>query len=127
VCVKLEVLISIEKIQTGICTFPANIENFFLKNCLQSYKNGTACNLVVLTNPMSFTDSWASAEIFPGRGKVDILLIFLWLLTMKRKFRYAKKKMSNVTATVACSAFLVRKLYIEQMFILASMDILRLT
>ena len=48
VSIKLEVLISNEKIQTGICTFPANIENFFLENCLQNYKNGTVCNLVVL-------------------------------------------------------------------------------
>jgi len=70
--------------------------------------------------------SWASAEIFPEGGKVDILLIFFWLLTMQRKLTYTKKKMShmsNVTATVAYSAFLVRKLYTEQMFVLVSMDI----
>jgi len=30
--------------------------------------------------------------------------------------------MSNVTATVAYSVFLVRKLYSEQMFVLLSMD-----
>jgi len=38
-----------------------------------------------------------------------------------------KKKMSSVTATVANSVFLVRKLYTEQMFVLMSMDILRLS
>jgi len=32
--------------------------------------------------------------------------------------------MSNVTETVAYRAFLVRKLYTEQMFVLVSMDIL---
>jgi len=36
------------------------------------------------------------------------------------------KKISDVTATVAYSAFLVRNLYTEQMFVLVSMDILRL-
>jgi len=70
--------------------------------------------------------SWASAEIYPG-GKVDILLIFFWLLTMQRKLTYTKKKMSNVTTTVAYSALLVRKLYTEQMFVLVSMGILRLS
>jgi len=35
--------------------------------------------------------------------------------------------MSNVTATVAYNAFLVRILYTEQMFVLASMDTLRLS
>ena len=59
-------------------------------------------------------------------GKFDILLIFFWLLAMQRKLTYTKKKMSNVTATVAYSVFLVRKLYIEQMFVLVSMEILRL-
>jgi len=46
---------------------------------------------------------------------------FFWLLTMQRKLTYTKKKMSNVTATVAYSAFLIRKLYSEQMFVLVSM------
>jgi len=46
---------------------------------------------------------------------------------MQRKLTYTKKKMSKVTATVAYSAFLVRKLYTEQMFVLVSMHILRLT
>jgi len=46
---------------------------------------------------------------------------------MQRKWTYTKKKMSNVTAKVAYSAFLVRKLYTEQMFVLVSMDILRLS
>jgi len=65
-------------------------------------------------------------EFFQWGGKVDILLIFLWLLTMQRKFMYTKKTMSNVTATVAYSAFLVRKVYTEQLFVLVNMDILRL-
>ena len=60
-------------------------------------------------------------------GKVDILLIFFWLLTMQRKLTYTKKKMSNVTATVAYSSFLVRKIYTEQMFVLVSMEIVRLS
>jgi len=38
-----------------------------------------------------------------------------------------KRKMSNVPATVAYSVFLVRKLYTEKMFVLVSMDILRLS
>jgi len=49
-------------------------------------------------------------------GKVDILLIFLSLLSMQRKWTYAKNKMSNVTATLANSVFPVRKLYSEEMF-----------
>ena len=71
--------------------------------------------------------TWASAENFPRGGKVDVLLICFWLLTMQRKLTYTKKKMSNVTATVAFSAFFVSKLYTEQMFVLVSMDILRLS
>ena len=38
-----------------------------------------------------------------------------------------KKKMFNVTETVAYSVFPVRKLYTEKMFVLVSMDILRLS
>jgi len=60
--------------------------------------------------------TWASAEIFPGGGKDDILLIFFSLLAMQRKRTNTKKKMSNVTATVAYSVFLVGKLHREQMF-----------
>jgi len=71
--------------------------------------------------------SWASAEIFSGRGKVDILLIFFWLLAMQSKLTYAKMKMSNVTATVAYSVFLVGELYTEQIFVLVIMDILWLS
>jgi len=59
-----------------------------------------------------------------SRGvKDDILLMFFWLLTMQRKLTYTKKKMSNVTPTVAYSAFLIRKFFTEQMFVLVSMDI----
>jgi len=46
---------------------------------------------------------------------------------MQRKWAYTRKKMFNVTATVTCSVFLVRKLYSEQMFVLVSMDFLRLS
>jgi len=42
-------------------------------------------------------------------------------LAMQRRWTYTKKKMSNVSATVACSVFLVRKLYSEQMLVLVSM------
>jgi len=38
-----------------------------------------------------------------------------------------ERKMSDVTATVAYSVFLVRKLYTDKMFALVSMDILRLS
>ena len=50
--------------------------------------------------------SWASAEIFQGRSKVDILLIVFRLLAMQGKWMYTKKKISNVAATVAHSVFL---------------------
>jgi len=33
--------------------------------------------------------------------------------------------MSHVTATIVCNAFLVRKLYTEQMFVMVSTDTLR--
>jgi len=61
-------------------------------------------------------------KFFQG-GKVEILLIFFWLLAMQRKLTHTKKKMFSVTATVACSVFLVRKVCIEQMFVLVIMDI----
>jgi len=64
---------------------------------------------------------------FSRGGKVAILLIFFRLLAMQRKWTYTKEKMFNVTATVAYSVFLVRKLYSEQMLILVSIDILRLS
>ena len=63
---------------------------------------------------------------FSRGGKVDNLLIFFRLLAMQRKWTYTKK-MSNDTATVAYSVFPVRKLYTEQMFVLVSMDTLRLS
>jgi len=65
-------------------------------------------------------------KFFQG-GNVDILLIFFRLLAMQRKWTYTKKKMFNVTATLAYSVFIVRKLYNEQMFVSASMDFLRLS
>jgi len=38
-----------------------------------------------------------------------------------------KKQMSSVATTVAYSVFLVRKLYTEKMFVLVSVDILRMS
>jgi len=35
--------------------------------------------------------SWASAEIFPGGGKVDILLIIFRLLTMQCTWTFTKR------------------------------------
>jgi len=40
---------------------------------------------------------------------------------------YTPKKMPNIVATVANSVPLLRKLYTEQMFVLESMNILRLS
>jgi len=64
---------------------------------------------------------------FSKGGKDNIFLIFFWLLRMQLKPTHTKKKMSSVTATVAYSVFLVRKLDTEQMFVLVSMGILRLS
>ena len=61
------------------------------------------------------------------RGKVDILLIFFRLLAIHRKWTNTKKKMFSVTAAVVYSVFFVRKRYTEQMFVVVSMDILRLS
>jgi len=60
-------------------------------------------------------------------GQSRHFAIFFRLLAMQRKLTHTKKKMFSVTATVAYSVFLVRKLCIEQMFVLASMDINPLT
>jgi len=48
---------------------------------------------------------------------------------MQRKWtcKYTKKKMSNVYGIVACTAFPERQLYTEQIFVLVSKDILRLS
>jgi len=40
---------------------------------------------------------------------------------------HIKKEMFSVTATVAYSVFLVRRFYIEKMFVLVSMDFLKLS
>jgi len=66
-------------------------------------------------------------KFFQGGGEVDVLLIFLRLLAMQRKWTYKKEKLSSVTATVAYSVFPVRKLCTEQMFVLVSMDSLILS
>jgi len=59
------------------------------------------------------SQAWAPADVFPGRNNVDILLVFFRLLAMQRKWTYTKMKMFNVTKTVACSVFFVRKFYTE--------------
>jgi len=56
-------------------------------------------------------------KFFHVGGQIDILLIFFRLLAMQRKWTYTKKKMFNITARVAYSVYLVRKLYSEQMFV----------
>jgi len=63
-----------------------------------------------------------------GGRKVDIFLIFFrfWRCNTNG-CRLYQKKMFGVTVTVAYSDFLVRKLYSEQMFVLVSMDFLRLS
>jgi len=45
---------------------------------------------------------------------------------MQRNFMYTKKDNVQYYGNVAYSAFLVRKLYTEQMFVLVSMHILRM-
>ena len=74
-------------------------------------------------------------RFFPAFTKSKVLgvhlhprLLHQWL-AMQGKWTYTKKKMSNVTAKLAWSVFHVRKLYtlhwVEWMFVLMSMDILR--
>jgi len=64
---------------------------------------------------------------FSRGGKVDILLIFFWLLTMQRKLMYTKKENVQCYANSCIQCFLVRIFYTEQMFVLVSMDTLRLS
>jgi len=40
---------------------------------------------------------WASAEMFPERDNVEILLIVFRFLTMQRKWTFTKRKKENVT------------------------------
>jgi len=61
-----------------------------------------------------------------SRGRVFLLILFR-LLARQRKWTYTKMKMSTVMATVAYSVFPLRKFYIEERFVLLSMDILRLS
>jgi len=63
---------------------------------------------------------------FSREGKVAILLIFFRLLGMQRKWTYTKKKMSNVTATVAYSVFLYEN-FTHWANVLVSMDIWRVS
>jgi len=69
--------------------------------------------------------AWAPAEIFPWGESQHFS--YLLLIVDEATQIDVHKKMSNVTATIAYSAFLVRKLYTEQAFGLVSMDILRLS
>jgi len=78
--------------------------------------------LAVRLHPMHL-QPWASAEIFPGEGRVDMLLVFFGLLAMQREWTYTKRKMSNVTATVTYSVFHIRTFCTEKMFVLVRMDI----
>jgi len=64
---------------------------------------------------------------FSQGGEADILLIFFRLLAMQRKWTYTKRKCPMLRQTVANSVFPGRKLYTEQMFVLVSMNILRLS
>ena len=69
--------------------------------------------------------AWASAQLFPGGSKSTFCLSF-HTVGDATQMDVHKKKMSNVTATVATSVFPVRKLYTEHRFVLESMDISRL-
>jgi len=71
-----------------------------------------------------FNQAWGSAEIFPGKGKVDILLIFFRLLAMQCRWAYTKKCLRLRQRLHTC--FPCKKLHTEQMFVLVSKDILRL-
>jgi len=57
-----------------------------------------------------------------GSGKTTFRLSFSGCWRCKHKWTYTKKKMSNVTETVAYNVFLGRKHYSEQMLVLVSMD-----
>jgi len=70
---------------------------------------------------------WASADIFPGGGQSRYFPYVFLVVVDATQLTYTKKKMSNVTATVAHSVFIVGKLCTEQMFVLVSMGILRLS
>jgi len=65
--------------------------------------------------------AWASAEIFPGGPKSTFGLYFSVCWRCNTNGR--TQKMSNVTATVTCSAFPIRKFYAEKMFVLVRMDV----
>jgi len=75
--------------------------------------------------------SWASAEIFPGGGKVDILLILFRFLTMQCKWTYTKRftlsapqrKWPMLWQRLQTVFPLLWKFYTEQMFVLVSMNI----
>ena len=64
-------------------------------------------------------------KFFQGGAKSTFSLSFTGCWRFDANWRI--QKMSNVTTTIAYSAFLVRKLYTEQMFVLVSMDILWLS
>jgi len=70
--------------------------------------------------------TWTSAEFF-ARGQSRYFANLFQIVGDATQMDVHKKKMSNVTATVANSVFPVRKLCTEQMFVLVSMDILSLS
>jgi len=64
---------------------------------------------------------------FSREGKSRYFAYLFQVVGVARQMDEYKRKMSAVTAKVAHSVFLVRKLYTQQMFVFVSMDILRLS
>jgi len=85
----------------------------------------------------NFALAGASAEIFPGGGRganVDILLILFRLLTMQRKWPFTKRftlstpqRKCPISRQQLQTVFPRRNFYTEQMFVLVSVNILRLS
>ena len=76
---------------------------------------------------MNMPQTWASAGLFPRGGQSRHFAYLFQIVGNATQMDVHKKKMSTVTSTVACSVFPLRKLYTEQMFVLVSIDILRLS
>ena len=72
-----------------------------------------------------YLEPWASAEIFPGEGKVDILLIFSSLLAMQRKWTYTKNVQCYGNSYIQC--FPYKKILHRENVFLVRMDISRLS
>jgi len=81
-----------------------------------------------------FPSPWSFAEIFARDGASRPFAYPLQVVDDAAQIDiqktlpsfYTIKQMLIVTATVACSGFLLRKFYTKRMFVLVSMDILRL-